>query len=192
MRYVGCNIYQNDSRKAVVRYFPSIPHSKSSLNNQIFTFEITLHPLTCLFIVNPSFKNHASHSVWCHVTTPIFQNHMHDAVYFPSILEATQHPTRPSSFLSAKISVLYGICSNNHSLSSIQANLLVVNFTSILEILLWTIICQRFAFRLTHMIFLIFPVSKIVTTTTVIVMMMVMMMVIIIIIIIIIILSESS
>jgi len=101
MRQAGCNIYQNYPRKAVVRYFQSIPLSNSSLNNQIFTFEITLHPRTCLFIVNPSFKKPASHSVWCHATTPIFQNHMYDAIYFPSILEVTQHPTRPISFLPA-------------------------------------------------------------------------------------------
>jgi hypothetical protein len=63
MGQVGCNIYQNDPRKAVVRYLQSIPLSKSSLNNKIFTFEITLHPRTCFFIVNPSFKNPASHSV---------------------------------------------------------------------------------------------------------------------------------
>jgi hypothetical protein len=63
MRQAGCNIYQNYPRKAVVRYFQSIPLSNSSLNNQIFTFEITLHPRTCLFIVNPSFKKPASHSV---------------------------------------------------------------------------------------------------------------------------------
>ena len=136
MRQVGCKIYQNDPRKAVVRYFQSIPISKYSLNNEIFTFEITLHQRTCWFIVNPSFKHHASHSECCHVTTPIFQNHMHDAIHFPSILEATQHPTRSISFLSANMSVLYGICSNNHSCSSVPAKLSVVTFTIILEILL--------------------------------------------------------
>jgi hypothetical protein len=168
----------------VVRYFQSIPLSKSSLNNQIFTFEIKLHPRTCFFIVNPSFKTppltlydvrrlHRPSKTIC-----MMQN--------TSLLYSKQHSTRPISFLSAKMSVLYDICSNKHSCSPVPAKLSVVTFTSILEKLLWTIICQRFAFRFRRMILHTFPVSKIVTKTTVIVMMMKMMIIIIII------LSESS
>jgi len=152
----------------VVRYFQSISLSKSSLNNQIFSFEITLHPRTCSFIVSPLFKIPASPCVWCHVTTPIFQNHMHYAVYYSSNLEETQHPTRPISFLFAKTSVLCDIYGNNNICSSVQVKLSVVTFTSILEILLWTIICKGFAFRFTYMILHIFPVSKIVTTVIII------------------------
>ena len=40
---------------------------------------------------------------------------MHDAVYYSSNLEATEHPTRPISFLFAKMPVVCDIYGNNNN-----------------------------------------------------------------------------